>query len=107
MVLDKGKGDTYNGEWEGGRRHGRGVMRYVDSKTRFEGEWKLDEMGVGVIEVYYADGSLYKGDWVDNCRNGTGTFLFRYVILASLPPFLLPSLPPSFSLSLFSLFAFN
>ncbi len=33
-------GAKYNGEWEGGFRHGKGVMQWPDG-AKYEGQWVL------------------------------------------------------------------
>lgn len=32
-------GSIYNGEWLGGKRHGKGVLTWEDG-SRYEGEWR-------------------------------------------------------------------
>ena len=42
-------GDRFDGEWQFGRRHGKGVY-YFSSGSRYEGEWKEGRMvGWGVF----------------------------------------------------------
>ncbi len=67
-------GTTYNGEWEGNKRHGYGIWIRPDG-TRYEGEWENDKPnGRGILTN--ADGSTYSGDWKDGKRHGRGTVVY-------------------------------
>ena len=52
-------GSTYVGEWVGGRREGRGQIKYSSPSGEAEGE------------------CYYDGDWVDNQQEGFGTRKYR------------------------------
>ena len=53
----------YIGDWNGGARHGHGVMRWPDGREYF-GSWtKGQRNGQGTL--LYADGTMYSGEWRD------------------------------------------
>ena len=43
-------GDEYNGAWENGKMHGKGIYTYRDGKT-FEGTWVSGVRWVGEIKL--------------------------------------------------------
>ena len=70
----------YEGELNGGIRHGRGEMRYKHVEyhfpKRYEGEWADDKIqGQGVME--YNDGSVYSGLWENGSRHGEGEMQYK------------------------------
>jgi len=63
-------GDSYNGDWKSGKKHGRGIftMSYVSS---YNGDWKDDKRhGKGTLK--YVNGDIYDGDWKSDTRHGKG-----------------------------------
>ncbi len=69
-------GMKYEGEWENGKRHGKGTLTYPDG-SKYDGEWKDNRMhGYGVKA--YIDARLYKysGEWENGIKNGEGTEIF-------------------------------
>ena len=48
--------DRYEGEFQNGQKHGRGVYFHVDG-SKYEGEWNLDDKN-GVGAMSYANGDL-------------------------------------------------
>ncbi|KAK7122838.1 hypothetical protein R3I94_019823 [Phoxinus phoxinus] len=66
-------GSTYEGELHEGVRHGVGVFKCFKTSTVYRGQWYLGKrQGQGVIYYNQASTSWYKGDWVNNCREGWG-----------------------------------
>lgn len=62
----------YVGDFEAGKRHGRGKFSFA-SGNEYEGEYKQDDMhGVGVYK--YSGGNEYRGEWRDNQAHGKGAF---------------------------------
>jgi hypothetical protein len=64
---------VYEGEWNDGKRHGKGVLYYNDERTSFyDGEWHNDARhGHGMMQ--YVSGSQYDGEWRNNRKHGKGT----------------------------------
>ena len=48
----------YEGEFESGKKSGKGIIFYYENGDRYEGEWKYDERN-GNGKYYYTDGSGY------------------------------------------------
>ncbi|XP_077057278.1 radial spoke head 10 homolog B isoform X2 [Siphateles boraxobius] len=66
-------GSTYEGELHQGVRHGVGVFKCFKTSTVYRGQWHLGKrQGQGVMYYNQASTSWYKGDWVNNCREGCG-----------------------------------
>ena len=62
----------YNGEWLGGLRHGKGVMKWPDGAI-YEGEWNYGQaFGRGIF--HHVDGDMYEGQWSGNKANGYGIY---------------------------------
>ena len=65
-------GDTYEGEYLNGKRHGKGKFTY-HSGSVYEGEFVDNKFhGTGVFKFY--DGRIYTGEWKENKLTGTGKF---------------------------------
>jgi len=64
-------GSKYEGELQGGLRHGQGKLTYSDG-TWFDGTWMLDRIeGYGAF--YYESNKVsYEGEWKNNKREGNG-----------------------------------
>ena len=57
-------GATYDGQWLGGFRHGRGVMSFRDGAT-YEGTWYLG-IAHGYGKFTQVKGETYEGEWANN-----------------------------------------
>ena len=92
------KGETFEGQWKGGRRHGPGMLA-MTTGHKHEGGWKEDKMqgegrevfakgevytgdyskgrmhGQGVLD-YGSTGSLFEGQWQDGRKHGKGRILY-------------------------------
>ncbi|XP_026171381.1 radial spoke head 10 homolog B isoform X2 [Mastacembelus armatus] len=66
-------GVLYNGQWDKGKRHGKGTVYYNQDKTSwYKGDWvKNNREGWGVR--CYPSGNIYSGEWKNNQRHGEGT----------------------------------
>ena len=63
-------GSKYEGQVEGGRRHGVGVFTGKGGSPFYEGEWKDGRRhGQGKL-VYSPGGDVYEGQWLDDVREG-------------------------------------
>jgi len=55
----------YEGEFVGGKKHGRGKLNYEDSIVQYSGEWKNDEAsGHGTLRC--ENGDIYEGEFLRN-----------------------------------------
>ena len=63
-------GATYDGQWLGGLRHGRGVMSFKDGTT-YEGTWYLG-YAHGYGKFTQVKGETYEGEWAYNMYHGKG-----------------------------------
>ena len=64
-------GATYEGQWLGGFRHGRGTMYFKDGST-YEGTWCLG-YSHGYGKYTQVKGETYEGEWSHNMYHGKGT----------------------------------
>ncbi|KAL3051210.1 hypothetical protein OYC64_001476 [Pagothenia borchgrevinki] len=67
-------GVSYTGQWDQGKRHGKGVVYYnQDKKTSwYKGDWvKNNREGWGTR--CYPSGNTYSGEWKNNLRHGEGS----------------------------------
>ncbi len=71
-MLDDG--DTYAGEWNGGKKNGQG-SNIRDAGDTYTGEWSGDKKN-GHGTYTFANGDKYVGDWRSGKRNGQGTFIW-------------------------------
>ncbi|KAI3365588.1 hypothetical protein L3Q82_010663 [Scortum barcoo] len=64
---------SYSGQWDQGKRHGKGAVYYNQEKTSwYKGDWvKNNREGWGVR--CYPSGDTYSGEWKNNLRHGEGT----------------------------------
>ncbi|CAD8159237.1 unnamed protein product [Paramecium pentaurelia] len=65
-------GATYEGEWVGNKRDGKGVQIWPDG-ARYDGEW-VDNKACGKGSFYHVDGDSYIGEWADDIVNGYGVY---------------------------------
>ena len=67
-VTTKWGSSTYNGEFQDGKPHGRGIMIYKNGR-KFEGNFEWGKrQGHGTITN--ADGNIFRGIWRDNELSG-------------------------------------
>ena len=64
--------DTYVGQYQGGKRHGRGIFKWF-SGARYEGEWRNGRRNGRGTEAW-SDGSRYVGDYKNGKPHGYGTY---------------------------------
>ena len=70
MLFDNG--DTYEGEWSQGKKHGHGIMTYYNRDV-YDGDWAND-MKHGHGRYTWYNGGSYDGDYENGKRNGMGTY---------------------------------
>lgn len=72
-------GDTYEGQFNEGVRHGEGVYKYVpkgeDQQDIYKGQWENNvKCGVGK-QTYFGVGEYY-GNWLNGERHGEGVMTY-------------------------------
>eukprot|EP00397_Hematodinium_sp_SG-2012_P001219 GEMP01001220.1.p1 GENE.GEMP01001220.1~~GEMP01001220.1.p1 ORF type:complete len:1389 (+),score=289.60 GEMP01001220.1:155-4321(+) len=71
-------GDTYQGNFEHGRRHGEGIYSSPSKRLRYHGKWQDDKRhGQGVLTIEDKHGKqimCYDGTWEADRRHGNGVF---------------------------------
>nr|XP_020471525.1 radial spoke head 10 homolog B2 isoform X2 [Monopterus albus] len=70
-------GVVYKGQWDQGKRHGKGRVYYNQDKTSwYKGDWVTNNIeGWGVRR--YPSGNVYSGEWKNNRKHGEGTMRWR------------------------------
>ena len=72
---DQAKGNTYEGLWQYGRKHGYGKETWPDD-ARFEGNYQNDKKhGKGVL--FLADGSKFQGEFKEGVIEGNGCYEWK------------------------------
>jgi hypothetical protein len=72
-VYQFADGSKYNGEWEGGRRHGKGIYWCCNGDV-YRGYWAKDCMS-GQGKLCYGNGDSYEGEWQEGRHHGKGKFI--------------------------------
>ena len=67
-------GDTYDGEWQAGKKHGQGAYIWANG-DRYEGEWDNGTKS-GSGAYFWTNGDRYEGQFVDGIYHGEGTFTY-------------------------------
>ena len=75
MLTNKEGDQLYEGYFKNNRIHGRGRLIYNDGLVK-EGYWK-DEKLNGKCKITEADGTIFIGDFVNNKKQGAGTYSYR------------------------------
>ena len=85
--VEPATGDSYEGDYLNGARHGHG--RYVEaaSSSTYEGQWVHDKRhGTGKLTIVSGDGGAeqtpeivyeYEGEWKDDAKHGQGSSIDR------------------------------
>lgn len=55
-------GDTYSGEWMGGRFHGDGTYFWAKSNDKYTGSW-IDGKREGQGTMFFDTGQIMRGEW--------------------------------------------
>ncbi len=67
-------GDTYDGEWKAGKKHGQGSYTWADGE-RYEGQWDNGTKS-GLGAYFWTNGDRYEGQFVDGIYHGEGIFTY-------------------------------
>jgi hypothetical protein len=70
--LPESEGE-YEGKWENDLRHGKGRMTFSNG-LRYEGNFRCDHRHNVIGTLYFNDGNVYTGNWVDNIMQGKGQY---------------------------------
>lgn len=68
-------GDTYTGEYVGGKREGQGTYVYAEKGWRYTGGFRAG-LRHGLGEMQYGKGVRYHGHWAGGKRSGQGTMYY-------------------------------
>jgi len=68
------RGETYNGDWWKGMRHGKGEHDYSDGRYA-SGHFMFDRFRKG--EMNYPEGDIYEGEFKDDKKHGKGTYTWN------------------------------
>lgn len=69
--LITARGDTYEGNFKNGFKHGQGKIVYRNGTSQYEGDWYYNKIeGKGVLIDDF--GNKYEGEFKDNMKNGLG-----------------------------------
>lgn len=68
-------GDTYVGQYRNGKMNGQGAYTYTSSGNRYEGSF-VDDKRQGRGTFNWKSGERYVGDFTDNKFTGKGTYYF-------------------------------
>lgn len=78
--LRKGKGkgvwpngDSYEGEWDLDKPHGRGIYKLANG-NKYQGEFVYGQFG-GYGRYLWVDGSQYVGEFYHGLKNGKGVYI--------------------------------
>jgi hypothetical protein len=70
-----GTATTYVGKWIDGKRHGKGEQR--EKEGVYKGDFASGRFnGVGDYEFALDKRHRYRGEWIDDCFDGNGTYSF-------------------------------
>ncbi|MBK6587100.1 MAG: hypothetical protein IPG22_02100 [Acidobacteria bacterium] len=70
-----GSGDTYDGEFVNGQRHGMGTYRTKDGQV-YVGQFAKGSYN-GRGKITFANGETYDGEWLNNERTGEGRATYK------------------------------
>jgi hypothetical protein len=65
---------AYTGQWQDGKRHGKGVMVWDDGDI-YDGDFMFDKRH-GRGKYTYTSGNVYEGMWAEDKKDGEGKFLW-------------------------------
>lgn len=68
-------GDIYVGQWEDGKKHGKGTYSYAKDGTKLVGDWVEGKITKG--EWIFPNGTFYSGKFQYNKPNGKGVWVFK------------------------------
>jgi hypothetical protein len=71
-VFTYADGNKYEGGWENGKQHGKGVFTFADG-NKYEGGWENGKQH-GKVVLTFADGNKYEGGFEKGKQHGKGVF---------------------------------
>jgi antitoxin component YwqK of YwqJK toxin-antitoxin module len=70
-------GQSYQGNFDHGLRHGFGVYYYKDCTKMYEGEYKNGKYDSHGVYYYESGTKMYEGEWKDGKYDGHGVYYYR------------------------------
>merc|ERR1712056_24188 len=67
-------GDVYVGQWQDGKKHGKGTYTYAKDETQLVGEWANGKITSG--KWVFPNGTFYSGKFRYNKPHGKGVWVF-------------------------------
>jgi len=68
-------GDIYVGQWQNGKKHGKGSYSYAKDSTKLVGDWNQGKITTG--EWIFPNGTFYSGKFRYNKPHGKGVWIFK------------------------------
>merc|ERR1719263_370672 len=68
-------GDIYVGQWQSGKKHGKGSYSYAKDGTKLVGQWVQGKIVSG--EWIFPNGTFYSGKFKYNKPDGKGVWVFK------------------------------
>ena len=68
--------ERYEGDFQYGIKHGRGVLYYANGKVKYQGTF-FEDLRVGNGTYYFPNGERYVGQFDENLPAGLGTYYFN------------------------------
>ncbi len=75
IIFKYENGDTYEGQWKDGLKHGNGKFTWEDGGA-YEGQWK-DGLMHGNGKYTFKSGNTYEGQFENEKRHGNGKYTFK------------------------------
>lgn len=72
--MNRNDSYIYNGQWEGGKRNGKGRQIWLELGRTYDGEW-CNNYCNGYGEMKWRNKSSYRGEFVENKRQGNGRYV--------------------------------
>ncbi|CAF2670496.1 unnamed protein product [Rotaria sp. Silwood2] len=67
-------GNSFEGEWKDGKKHGKGKMNYANGYT-YTGDW-VEDVATGEGVFIWTSGDQYEGQYQNGQRHGKGSYTY-------------------------------
>ena len=75
-IYNNENDEDYLGEFENGKKNGKGNEYYKNGNIKYEGEFVNDEYE-GIGKYYFENGEYYSGQWKNGKMNGKGILYYK------------------------------